>query len=252
MNLVIDAYAGGGELDRMVQPRNQVEWLRTCELLQRWLPAAPARVADVGGGPGAYALWLRQARFEAVLFDVTPVHVEVARGKGLDAHVADARDIPLQDAAVDAVMMLGPLYHLQAAGDRAAALQEAWRILQPGGVLVAAAMSRWARVLVKAAEGLLADPFWHQHTLAMMRHGRADGDGAWDAVTYRHDPLELATEFAAQGFCDVEVVGVEGPAGAWARRDPSLNEIAMELAREAETAMAACSIHLLAKGIKPC
>jgi SAM-dependent methyltransferase len=42
--------------------------------------------------------------------------------------------------------MLGPLYHRQAAADRAEALQEAWRILKPGGVLVAAAMSRRGRV----------------------------------------------------------------------------------------------------------
>lgn len=251
MDAVVDAYAGGGELDRMVQPRNQVEWLRTCELLQRWMPAPPARVADVGSGPGRQAQWLAGLGYETILFDLTPLHVAAARDRGLDAQVADARAIPLADAIVDVVLLLGPLYHLPDPRYRAEALAEAFRILKPGGILAAAALSRWARVFVKAAEGLLGDPVWHQHTLAMMRDGRAEGDGDWDAVTYRHDPAELQAEVDAAGFIKVEVVGVEGPAGAWARRDPALNNIAIQLAREAETAMAACSIHMLAFATKP-
>jgi SAM-dependent methyltransferase len=251
MDAVVDLYTGGGELDRMVQPRNRVEWLRTCELLQRRMPAAPAIVADVGSGPGRQAQWLAGLGYETILFDLTPLHVDAARDRGLDAHIADARELPLADATVDVVLQLGPLYHLPDPQDRAQALTEAARVLKPGGILAAAALSRWARVLVKAAEGLLGDPVWHQHTLAMMRDGRADGDGAWDAVTYRHDPVELRTEVCAAGFTDVEVIGVEGPAGAWARRDPDLNDHAIQLAREAETTMAACSIHLLAFGTKP-
>lgn len=85
----------------------------------------------------------------------------------------------------------------------------------------------------------------------MMRDGRAEGDGEWDAITYRHDPAELQVEITNAGFADVAVVGVEGPAGAWARRDAALHTIAIELAREAETTMAACSIHIIGFGTKP-
>lgn len=251
MNDVVAVYEAGGELDRMAVEANRLEWERTCELLLRWLPAAPARVVDAGGGPGRQARWMADRGYAVTLFDLVPLHVQTARERGVTAHVADARQLPQPDASADAVALLsGPLYHLPDALGRAQVLGEAWRVLAPGGVVVAAAMSRWARVLVKAAEDNLADPKWHQHTLAMMRDSQAANGDSWDRCTYRHDPAELHTELEAAGFAHVRVVGVEGPAGAWARRDPALHEHAVELAREAEVAMAACSIHLLAYGVK--
>lgn len=51
-------YESGAELDRVGQGYSRIEFARTKELLERHLPAPPARVLDVGGGPGAYAEWL--------------------------------------------------------------------------------------------------------------------------------------------------------------------------------------------------
>jgi ubiquinone/menaquinone biosynthesis C-methylase UbiE len=45
------------------------------------------------------------------------------------------------------VLLLGPLYHLVQAEARQAALAESARVLRPGGVLVAAGISRWASAL---------------------------------------------------------------------------------------------------------
>ena len=148
------------------------------------------------------------------------------------------------------MLLLGPLYHLPDPDDRAQALAEASRVLRPAGVVVVAALSRWGRVFVRAAAGDLGDPTWHEHTLASMRHGRVDDGDAWDQVAYLHDTHELATELRTAGLHHVQVVGVEGPSGAWARRDPALNADALQLARVAETAMAEASIHLLTCGIK--
>jgi len=50
------------------------------------------------------------------------------------------------------VLLLGPLYHLDDAG-RASALEEAHRVLRPGGLLAAAAISRWAALIDIAATG---------------------------------------------------------------------------------------------------
>ena len=49
-------YDLGFERDRLFregEPR--LELTRTLELLDRFLPSAPARLIDVGGGPGTYA-----------------------------------------------------------------------------------------------------------------------------------------------------------------------------------------------------
>jgi SAM-dependent methyltransferase len=247
---VIDHYSAGDENARMALDRNRVEWVRTCELLDRWLPPPPATVVDAGGGPGRQARHLLDLGYQVTLYDLTPKHVDQAGARGVPARVADARHLPCGDATADAVLLLGPLYHLPEAADRHQALAEARRVLRPGGVAVVAALSRWARVLVRAAAGELADPARHQHTLASMRDGRVDGD-SWDQVAYLHDPAELAAELQAVDLHRVSVVGVEGPAGAWARRDPGLNDHALDFARLAETTMASASIHLLATGTKP-
>jgi SAM-dependent methyltransferase len=248
---VVDHYTAGDEDGRMIHDRNLVEWVRTCELLERWLPSPPATVIDAGGGPGRQARHLLDLGYRVALFDLVPKHVEQATARGVRAGVADARRLPVGDATADAVLLLGPLYHLPDPADRAQALTEAKRVLRPGGVVVVAALSRWARVFARASLGELADPARHRHTLASMRDGRVDGGDTWDEVAYLHDPGELAAELTAAGLADPRVVGVEGPAGAWARRDPALNDHALELARLAETTMAETSIHLLVTGTKP-
>src|SRR5687767_14377891 len=45
--------AQGREWDRLGDPNGVVEFERTKEILQRRLPAAPAVIADIGGGRGA-------------------------------------------------------------------------------------------------------------------------------------------------------------------------------------------------------
>ncbi|MGB6455952.1 MAG: class I SAM-dependent methyltransferase, partial [Streptosporangiaceae bacterium] len=62
----------------------------------------------------------------------------------IDSAVGDARSLDLADASVDAVLLLGPLYHLARRADRVQALREARRVVRPGGPVYGAAVSRWA------------------------------------------------------------------------------------------------------------
>jgi hypothetical protein len=132
MSDVVGIYEAGDEDVRMVTASNRVEWERTLELLRRWLPAAPARVLDIGGGPGRYACWLRDNGYDVTLLDPVPKHVRQAQARDVDAVLGDARELPFEDASADAVLMLGPLYHLPTASDRALALAEAVRCAVPG------------------------------------------------------------------------------------------------------------------------
>ena len=225
-----------------------VEWERTCALLCRWLPPAPARVLDVGGASGRYASWLRGRGHRATLIDPVPRHVELARARGVDAAIGDARRLPLRDAAVDVVLLMGPLYHLPLGPDRAGALGEAVRVCAPGGVVVAAGISRWSRPAALAAHGRLGDREAQRHLIQVLTCGHdAQGD-AFERVCYRHDPAELRGELSAAGLRDVRVVGVEGPLGAFAREDLGMYPAAMAAAAIAEASAPHLSLHLLAYG----
>ena len=74
-------YAQGRERDRLDDPKGVVEFERTKEILQRQLPAAPAVIADIGGGPGRYALWLAELGYTVEHRDLMRLHVEQLKSR---------------------------------------------------------------------------------------------------------------------------------------------------------------------------
>ena len=163
---MLEHYASGYESQRLLQGSSQIELARTQELITRYAPPPPAIVFDIGGGPGVYAFWLAKLGYEVHLIDATPLHVEQARQASLlqldaplaEIEVGDARDVKRADMSVDFVLLLGPLYHLTERNDRLTALREAHRILKPGGILLAAAISRFASLFDGLRQGLFEDP----------------------------------------------------------------------------------------------
>ncbi len=131
--------------------RPSLEYVRSMELLGRLLPRPPARLLDVGGGPGTYAAPLARRGYRVHLVDPVPLHVEQARqaagtapAAGFTAALGDARQLAEPDRSQDAVLLFGPLYHLTDAAHRRQALAEAGRVLRPGGRVLAMAVCRFA------------------------------------------------------------------------------------------------------------
>jgi SAM-dependent methyltransferase len=253
-------YDRGLERDRLQQGYSQIELVRTKELLERSLPPAPARVLDVGGGPGAYSAWLADAGYDVRLVDASPLHVrqatELAAGR-FSAEEGDARDLAAADDSVDAVLLLGPLYHLTEREDRLAALREARRVLRPGGVVAAAVISRFASALDGVYSGYLSDPrFWPivQQDLADGQHRSASDELPAFTTAYFHRPEELAEELQDAGFELDALLGVEGPAWLLVDRwdDPVARENILQVARllEREPSVIGTSPHFLGIGRK--
>src|SRR3954454_15185362 len=158
-------YDRGEERDRLTAA-HRLELIRTQELLTRVLPPPPAAVIDVGGGPGRYAAWLAGLGYEVVLVDAMPLHVEQARALGgFEARLGDARALDLADASADVVLLMGPLYHLVAREDRLRAWQEAARVVRPGGLVVAALISRFAALLDGTAREFALQPTFRDAAL---------------------------------------------------------------------------------------
>src|SRR5215472_2594243 len=134
---ILRFYETGQEAARLESPFCQWEKIRTLDLLDRFLPPAPALILDVGGAAGAYAFPLAERGYLVDLIDPVPLHLEQARQRA-EAHAraprsfqaGDARAIPARDGAADAVLLFGPLYHLTDASERLQAICEARRVLR--------------------------------------------------------------------------------------------------------------------------
>jgi ubiquinone/menaquinone biosynthesis C-methylase UbiE len=132
-----DYYELANEQDRLDDPQGQIEFERTKEIIQRHLPPPPAIVADVGGGPGRYTLWLAKLGYQVLHRDLMPLHVSQLRQAAnghphIHSAIADARQLDLADRSADVVLLLGPLYHLEKRRDRIQVLTEAQRVARPG------------------------------------------------------------------------------------------------------------------------
>ena len=106
---ILSHYGEGVEQPRLLGGTSRLEFTRTQLILQRFLPGPPARILDVGGGPGAYAHWLTHQGYTVHLLDAVPLHVEQARAaaNGYTVELGDARGIPAPILA-DLLAVEGP------------------------------------------------------------------------------------------------------------------------------------------------
>lgn len=246
----------------------QLEALRTRELIERHAPPPPATVLDIGGAAGAYAAWLADAGYTIHLVDASPRLVAVARERNsalrrpiASCEVGDARALSFPAASADVVLLLGPLYHLTAAGDRARALTEAARVLKPGGVLFAAAISRYASALDGLSRDLFQDPQFAgivERDLVDGQHRNPTGRVDYFTTAYFHRPEELRAEMVGAGLVVEGLYGVEGPAWIlpdfaerWADERRRADIIRVARALESERSTLGVSAHLLAVGRRP-
>ena len=219
---ILAHYEEGVERERLLRGgAGRLEYLRTRELLARYLPPPPVTVLDVGGGAGVYALPLAREGYSVHLIDPVPLHVNQAREVSAlqrdaplaSAEVGDARRLAWDDNSVEAVLLLGPLYHLTSRHDRLQALREAYRVVRPGGV-VAAAISRFASTYDGLLRGYLVYPMFKDIVERDVREGQhrnPSGRPEWFTTAYFHLPQELRDEVIEAGFSVEALVGIEGP-----------------------------------------
>ena len=266
--VIADYYERAPEEARLEQGPFQLEEARTRDLIERYAPPPPATVVDVGGAAGAYALWLAEAGYAVHLLDAVPRLVAEAQARSAAAkrplvscRVGDARALDVPAETADIVLLLGPLYHLTDPGDRARSLQEAARVLRPGGRLFAAAISRWASALDGLARDVLQDPRFALIVEQDLRDGQHRNPTErldYFTTAYFHRPEELAAEVRAAGLALDGVYGLEGPGWilpdvaermADAYRRASLLRVARMM--ETEPSVLGSSAHLLAVAQRP-
>ncbi len=266
---VIQHYESVSEESRLQHGTSRLELARTQELLARYLPPPPAVVLDVGGGPGAHACWLARQGYAVHLIDLVSLHIEQARRASeaqpdhplASATVGDARHLEFGGAGADAVLLFGPLYHLTERVDRVQALREARRVVRPGGIVLGAAICRFASVLDGLAEGYLDDPEFArivEQDLKDGQHRNTTDNPAYFTTAFFHHPEELAAEIREAGLEHEVTLAIEGPAWLLQNFDAHWNDAGRRerllgaiRSLESEPSVLGISAHLLAIARNP-
>lgn len=201
-----------------------VELAITARQLARRIPDG-ATVAEVGVGGGQYSELLARRGCRLHLVDVSQrlLATTVARLRaggwqtqliGVNCASATALDcLPAQ--AFDAVLLLGPLYHLDTLAARQKAVREAARVLKPDGLLFAAGINRLAYLrdlFREAPHQVLARRAFHEQFL---RDGNLDPQ---HAPPIGHAHLTTIAEFQAlfaDDFVETTFLAVESFSGPW-------------------------------------
>lgn len=264
---VFDFYENGAEIGRLERGLGIIEAARTKELLSRFIKPGMT-VCDVGGGIGYYSDWLAARGCNVSLYELAPSAVQYAKDHQTvpyHAAAADARSLPVTDASCDALLLMGPLYHLMSRQDRLKVLSEAWRAMRPGGLLIATGISKfssatWALSVYRTANSFIDDEVYMDMLRGELTTGEHHRPGKYPnfiAEAYFHTPESFAGELAEAGFRVSDMLAIEGiiwPTpdlnAKW--EDPACRERLLELLRltEAEPSILGYSPHFMAVATK--
>lgn len=245
--------------------RHQLERDITWRYLEKYLPST-GTVLDIGAGAGAYALELARRGYAVTAVDISPKLLEVCQKRVVDEGlegkvtflVADARDLTdAAGSAFDAVLLMGPLYHLVLEEDRKTALKEAFNRLKPGGAIFSSSLSRygiWGNVMKNIPESIEDQAA----VRSVLDSGRdPEGVPVHGFRAYFAEVSEITPLHEEAGFRTLVVAGLEPAISA---DDESYNilegtrrKLWMDLLYEISTeeSILAASQHLLYIGMKP-
>ena len=230
-NAVLAYYEEGREYNRLRTGIGLIEFERSKEILRENLPTPPAVIYDIGGAYGEYSWWLASLGYEVHLFDLSETNIKMSKELTKEypdcslaaSEICDARKVPRTDKSADAVLLMGPLYHIMDYTERINAVKECHRLLKSDGILFSAALTPYSVLLDKLTvyspngESYLENPDF----LAMVERELKDGCHinpnkevyAGLGSSHLHTAKALKAELSAGGFFDSVVHGTMG--GAW-------------------------------------
>jgi len=219
MKNVLEFYETYNEDTRLLESC-EIEYIRTKDIIGRYLPSIPVKIADLCGASGHYAYWLAELGHEVHLMDLSPKHIKQAKqnqkiykNKLKTIKIGDARNVNYKNNSFDIVLLMGALYHLQSKDDRILCLTEVNRILKKGGIAILAYISRFAAFIDMFKSEKIKELSYQKSVEKSLYTGNInnpDKKPGGFTTAYLHTISEIREELLQTNFNDIIIYGVEG------------------------------------------
>ncbi|MHB1484126.1 MAG: class I SAM-dependent methyltransferase [Saccharofermentanales bacterium] len=152
IEIVEEFYNNGVQHEWERLDRHPIEFKVTAHFIDKYIKPGD-RVLDIGGGPGRYSLYLASRGCDVTLLDLSEANVKLAELKAIEQNLSihcysgDARYADkIIDGKFDAILLMGPMYHLLDESDRILAVKSSMKLLRDGGTLFISFISIYAGV----------------------------------------------------------------------------------------------------------
>jgi ubiquinone/menaquinone biosynthesis C-methylase UbiE len=216
-NTVLEFYESYNEDERLT--RHPLEFIRTKDIISRFLPETPIKIIDLCGASGNYAYWLAKKGHKVHLMDLSRKHISEAKNnqKKFNANLAsivcgDARSLKYENGSFDMVLLMGALYHLQEREDRLLCLKEAKRILKNNGIAVFSYISRHSAMLDGFVKWFINN-LDNSHIDQIILTGKHYNPGKKIenfTTAYLHTTKEIFEELLYTNFSNIVLYAIEG------------------------------------------
>ena len=144
-------YEGYDEDRRLIKDNSHsIEFITTAKYLDKYVSQSD-KVIEVGAGTGRYSFYFAENGCEVTALELSEKHVDIMKNRlknkelNMKIHQGNALDLSkFEESTYDVVLCLGPIYHLSKEEDRTKCINEALRILKPGGYIAVAYISKFA------------------------------------------------------------------------------------------------------------
>jgi S-adenosylmethionine-dependent methyltransferase len=230
VNDIAAYYNSDPEREHFRLERHQLEFDLTWRYLMEYLPAQ-ASILEIGAATGRYTLELAMLGYSITAVDMSETLLDQCRQsiieRGVEKQVkfmfADARNLnEVKEAGFNAVLLMGPLYHLVEEGDRVKALKEAYGRLRQGGLLFSSFISRYGVLsdLLKDVPGWIED---QARVRSHLERGRRPDNAPREGFRgYFVTSPEIAPLHEEIGFDTITIAAVEPAISA---EDDSYNRL---------------------------
>jgi len=214
---IAEFYSSNPEGEHSRLERHQLERDLTWRYLNDYLPSQ-GTILEIGAATGRYTLELAKRGYKLTAVDLSAALIEKCRKNLVDEElesrvqlvVADVRNLSeVTEKEFNAVLLMGPLYHLVLEADRKLAVQTAFDRLRNGGLIFSAFISRF---------GILGDlvknvPTWIEdqaEVQSVLEKGKDPDDYPRGRFRgYFAKASEIAPLHESLGFETLAVAGVE-------------------------------------------